>query len=128
MCSAEEISVLNAAVMAINFRQVYQNLTSTHLTVTIAVGSKGMHQSMATHSQPRYRVVTAEVYRLRLQHIYGDIDRIFCIPGTENPADPLNKHLSGRTTRILELILSPGRLVHDIENLRGIGIACQEEM
>ena len=83
---------------------------------------------MATHSQPRDRAVTAEVHSLRLQHMYGDIDRIVWIPGTENPADPLTKPLAGGTTGILETMLSTGRLVHDVDNLRGIGIARKEEM
>lgn len=103
------------------------NMTGIKLPVTLAVDSKGLHRSLATHSQPRDRAVVAEVHRLRLHHMHGDVYRIVWVPGTQNPADPLTKPLAGQTTSILEEMLANGKLVHDVNDLRGIGVARREE-
>ena len=69
----------------------------------------------------------ADVHRLRLLHMSGDVDEIVWVPGTKNPADPLTKSLAGETAGILEEMLATGKLVHDVDDLRDIGVARQEE-
>ena len=125
--SAETIAAVTAVGLALNIWQVYENATGVRLPVTLAVDSKGLHRSLATHSQPRDRSMVVEVHRLRMHHMQGDVERVVWVPGVENPADPLTKPLAGGTTEILEQMITTGRLVHKVNDMRDIGIALREE-
>ena len=125
--SAETIAAVSTVGLAMYMCQVYQNITGERLPVTLAVDSKALHRTLATHSQPRDRAMVVEVHRLRLHHMQGDLDKVVWIPGVQNPADPLTKPLAGGTTDILEEMLATGRLVFDVEDLRNIGVALREE-
>eukprot|EP00171_Calliarthron_tuberculosum_P022845 IDg22845t1 len=125
--SGETIAAVTAVGCAMSVSTAYSNATGIRLPITLAVDSRGLHRCMATHSQPRDRSVVAEVHRLRLQHMDGSIDRIVWVPGTENPADALTKPLSGGTASILERMITEGQLVHDVDDLRGYGVAKLEE-
>lgn len=126
--SAETIAAVTSIGCAMSVSKAYKNATGVCLPITLAIDSRGLHRSLATHSQSRDRSVVAEVHRLRLHHKDGDIDRIVWIPGNENPADALTKPLTGPTTAILELMLVEGNLVHDVDDLHGYGIAKIEKM
>ncbi|KAI0562418.1 hypothetical protein FGB62_60g00 [Gracilaria domingensis] len=98
------------------------------LPITLVVDSKGLHRCISTQSQTRDAAVTIDVHKLRLMHINGDLDRIVWIHGIEDPVDALTKPLSGATSGILEAMVSEGLLMFDMDNLRNIGIAKQEEI
>ncbi len=64
---------------------------------------------------------------MRLAYESGMLDSISWLPGVRNPADALIKPSTGGTSVILERMVTEGRLVDDIDNIRGYGPALNEE-
>ncbi len=64
---------------------------------------------------------------MRLAYESGTLYSLSWLPGVRNPADAPNEPSTGETSVILERMMTEGRLVDDIDSIRGYGPALNGE-
>lgn len=126
--AAETIASIMTLGYAQQIQQVYAQIASSKLPITLVVDSKGLHECLATEHTARDPSMAGDVHLLREYYAAKIIDELAWVPGKKNPADPLTKPHAGTTADLLHRMLVEGRLTVGVNNQRSYGSALQEEL